>query len=183
MTIRRGLTILELLLSLAILSAMVALAGTWLVGAARASVDESRRAWRQLTLHRAALVLQRDVDEAADNSVEIVEHDNAARSIRMVTSHHPGRSEGDERGWAVVTWTLQPVSGHLIRATAPVSDQDRPPVERRVLHGPVGLMINADQTIESSPGRGMVTVIIERGGTAARASVTGRRLRQRGAAL
>jgi len=178
MTARPGLTLIEMLLSLVILSAMVALSGVWLVSAARTSSHESRRSAQQLALQRAVLVLQRDLDQAADGSIEPVEHENGLASVQMVTCHQPGQHPEDSTGWIIVTWSVDAASGSLIRAARPAAPGSaHRPVERRVLQGPVVLACDHGPSEENGVTPAPMTATVSIGQDQAAAVVPARRLR------
>ncbi len=178
MTARPGLTLIEVLLSLVILSAMVALGGVWLVSAARTSSHESRRSAQQLALQRAVLVLQRDIDQAADGSVEPVEHESGLASLQLITSHQPGQHPEDSPGWLIVTWSVDQTSGSLIRASRPAAPGSaHGTVERRVLQGPVVLACDHGRSEENAVTPAPMTATVSIGQDQAAAVAPARRLR------
>ncbi len=104
---RRGLTLLEMLAALSLMSLVIAGASSWLVGSTRAEralrdgADE--RAW----VTRAAERLRRDLDEAVPGSVEI---DAERRVVRAVVPD----AASEEPRWRRVEWSFD-LSGHALR--------------------------------------------------------------------
>lgn len=130
---RRGMTLLELLAALGLLSLTIAAASGWLVGVARTEArlrdGAAERAW----VGRAADLLRRDLRQAWPGSVEI----DPARGL--ITAFSPDGNSTDH-GWKRIEWSRDTETGTLRRRErrpAPNSPADA----RDVLAGATGWLI------------------------------------------
>lgn len=112
-----GLTLLELLVSLAVLSLFMSAASAWLVTTAHASVAVTRFADASLPAGRALELLRADLDEAEPGST-VVEANPGDVRIEMITCHAAGL---EPASWRRVEWRWAPSSGRgsdLLRTAA-----------------------------------------------------------------
>lgn len=101
-----GLTLLELLLSLAMLSAMVALLTTWLTMAIRSSRGTSEDVAHTAALQQAASVLQEDFNSAWPGSIAVYTDSTGRESVTLTTPHQPGPRFDEPAEWSEVRWGL-----------------------------------------------------------------------------
>lgn len=105
---RRGLTLLEMLAALSLMSLVIAGASSWLLGSTRAERALRDGAEERAWVTRAAERLRRDLDEAVPSGVAI---DAERRVVRAVVPD----TASDEPRWRRVEWSFDPSSRALQR--------------------------------------------------------------------
>lgn len=112
-----GMTLVEVLATLAILSMFVVLVSAWMTGSVRRHRAMVEVAYSSSVLDRIMLAMAADIAESAPNSVE-VEPD--MDRLACLTTH---RLPGDPEGWNQVTWQWTEDRG-LVRQVG-TSDEPR----------------------------------------------------------
>ncbi|MCB9848562.1 MAG: prepilin-type N-terminal cleavage/methylation domain-containing protein [Phycisphaeraceae bacterium] len=121
---RRGLTLIELLAALTILSAFTAAASAWLTSATRARAGIEEQFTRRLIVSRVADRIRSDLGAALPATVEA---DLAEGRLSMIA---PDSIDPGGAAWKRVRWFVNAESRELIRETQ-TTDAARP--ERRII--------------------------------------------------
>ncbi|MEQ9617531.1 MAG: type II secretion system protein [Phycisphaerales bacterium] len=117
-----GMTLIETLAALVILSLAVAAGGQWLVSFARFSSSMEHVSSDELATIRVAELIRDDVFmRAQDDSGRLLLLDDAG--FELVTSNWV---PGDPPGWNRVLWSFDDEDSWLVRTTRPVRDEGQP---------------------------------------------------------
>lgn len=114
---RLGLTLLEVLVSLALLSLFTAAAGRWLVGLSHRSESMCSLANHTSRDARLSSLLRDDLDAMLDRSLRV---DLDQRTLEFVSCYVV---PGDRPGWARVTWRHDDDAGGLVRTRRLLEDE------------------------------------------------------------
>lgn len=108
---RRGLSLVELLCALTILSAFVVAATSWMTSTAKAQTAIEQTLDKQIMLQRIVVLLRADLDNALPSTVTPV---LATGRLSMITADS---ADQGAPGWRRIRWYLDPNSGELIRSS------------------------------------------------------------------
>lgn len=143
MKFARGLTLLELLAAVALLSVFVSGVGAWMVSVSRAGVELDREVQERSVLERTLTAIEDDIHQAwivkqagreSEGVVPAIEFDELSHRIVLVTSSRIDPTE--EYGWLRVEWVFDRDARVLRRVSAPVRG-DRAEAARDALRGVV----------------------------------------------
>jgi len=121
---RRGLTLIELLAALTILSVFTAAATAWMTTSARAQAAIEQTLSARVTAQRIADLIR---DDLLSSIPATVSPDLASGRLAIITADILTQ---DSPGWRRVRWFLDPNTNELIRTTQP-TDSARP--SRRII--------------------------------------------------
>lgn len=141
---RRGVTLLEMLAALALLSLTIGAASSWLIGATGSQRRMREQVHDRLWFDRAADLLRKDLTQAWAGSLEIRPQRGIIRAIVPMSESElvefaAAESNTATSGWARVEWSFDPLTGTLNRGATPLDPDARAittkPNVRAVLYG------------------------------------------------
>ncbi len=111
----RGLTLIELLAALVLLSVFVPLAGGWLVASAKAASVMTERSEGPSAARRALALLLDDLDAADAETVSLRD------GVFSMTTPHP--APGARAAWRRVSWSVNE-DAEVMRTSTPLDEQE-----------------------------------------------------------
>ena len=138
--VHSGMTLLETLAALALLSIFTFGGGAWIVSASHAARAVTTSSQDSISLTRALDALRADLIEATPESIDFDMNQNEVRVITM------RGAPGEGIGWRRVTWRLNESS--LVRVEQSLPEREGSKAPCAILHGVESFVVMIDEVHE-----------------------------------